>query len=132
MSKLHDYINKFYSDINSQVIKLGLDRVGRVKDSVNIEPKFPIITIGGTNGKGSVCAFLETIYSKAGYSVGCYTSPHLFKFNERIEIRLNRKLTNGRSRLNCTAKDKSSNWRWFGHQFYLWIINRISKQIKLI
>ena len=84
MSKLHDYINKFYSDINSQVIKLGLDRVGRVKDSVNIEPKFPIITIGGTNGKGSVCAFLETIYSKAGYSVGCYTSPHLFKFNERI------------------------------------------------
>ena len=88
MSKLHDYINKFYSDINSQVIKLGLDRVGRVKDSVSIEPKFPIITIGGTNGKGSVCAFLETIYSKAGYSVGCYTSPHLFKFNERIKINL--------------------------------------------
>ena len=88
MSKLHDYINKFYSDINSQVIKLGLDRVGRVKDFVNIEPKFPIITIGGTNGKGSVCAFLETIYSKAGYSVGCYTSPHLFKFNERIKINL--------------------------------------------
>lgn len=67
---------------------MGLDRVGRVKDSVNIEPKFPIITIGGTNGKGSVCAFLETIYSKAGYSVGCYTSPHLFKFNERIKINL--------------------------------------------
>ena len=42
----------------------------------------------------------------------------IFKFNERIEIRLNRKLTNGRSRLNCTAKDESDNWRWFGHQFY--------------
>lgn len=43
----------------------------------------------------------------------------IYKFNERIEIRLKRKLTNGRSRLNCTAKDKNENWRWFGHQFYL-------------
>ena len=67
---------------------MGLDRVGRVKNSLNIEPNFPIITVGGTNGKGSVCAFLEAIYSKAGYSVGCYTSPHLFKFNERIKINL--------------------------------------------
>ena len=43
----------------------------------------------------------------------------IFKFNERIEIRLNRELSKGRSRLNCTAKDKKNNWRWFGHQFYL-------------
>ena len=43
----------------------------------------------------------------------------LFKFNERIEIRLLRKLNKGRSRLNCTAKDKQNNWRWFGHQFLL-------------
>ena len=43
----------------------------------------------------------------------------IFKFNERIEIRLKRILTKGRSRLNCTAKDKKGNWRWFGHQFYL-------------
>ncbi len=43
----------------------------------------------------------------------------LFKFNERIEIRLKRKLTKGRSRINCTAKGKDGAWRWFGHQFYL-------------
>ena len=43
----------------------------------------------------------------------------LFKFNERIEIRLKRKLTDGRSRLNCTAKGEDAKWRWFGHQFYL-------------
>jgi len=43
----------------------------------------------------------------------------IFKFNERIEIRLKRKLSKGRSRLNCTAKDNLGNWRWFGHQFYL-------------
>ena len=42
----------------------------------------------------------------------------IFKFNERIEIRLMRKLSKGRSRLNCTAKDSFGNWRWFGHQFY--------------
>ncbi len=42
-----------------------------------------------------------------------------FKFNERVEIRLKRKLSKGRSRLNCTARDKNKIWRWFGHQFYI-------------
>ena len=88
MSKLHDHINNLYSDIRSPIVNLGLDRVGFVKDLTNIKPNFPIISVGGTNGKGSVCSFLETIYSKAGYRVGCYTSPHLFKFNERIKINL--------------------------------------------
>ena len=46
----------------------------------------------------------------------------IFKFNERIEIRLSRKLTEGRSRMNCTAKGSDNHWRWFGHQFYLWFI----------
>ena len=42
----------------------------------------------------------------------------IFKFNERIEIRLTRELSPGRSRMNCTAKDEKGNWRWYGHQFY--------------
>ncbi len=42
----------------------------------------------------------------------------IFKFNERVEIRLSRELSKGRSRMNCTAKDSAGNWRWFGHQFY--------------
>ncbi len=42
----------------------------------------------------------------------------IYKFNERIEIRLSRELAKGRSRINCTAKDNNGNWRWFGHQFY--------------
>ena len=88
MSKLHDHINKLYSGTSNPIVNLGLGRVGKVKGFVNIEPNFLIIMVGGTNGKGSVCAFLETIYSKAGYSVGCFTSPHLFKFNERIKINL--------------------------------------------
>ena len=43
----------------------------------------------------------------------------MYKFNERIEIRLVRKISNGRSRLNCTAKDSNGKWRWFGKQFYV-------------
>ena len=42
----------------------------------------------------------------------------IYKFNERIEIRLSRELAKGRSRINCTAKDPNGFWRWFGHQFY--------------
>ena len=42
----------------------------------------------------------------------------IYKFNERIEIRLSRELSLGRSRMNCTVKDSEGNWRWFGHQFY--------------
>ncbi len=42
----------------------------------------------------------------------------IYKFNERIEIRLARELSPGRSRMNCTVKDSDGNWRWFGHQFY--------------
>jgi len=63
---------------------------------------------------------------KLAKSINCFVfdskgqvESEIFKFNERIEIRLNRKLAIGRSRLNCTAKDKNKNWRWFGHQFYL-------------
>ena len=43
----------------------------------------------------------------------------IFKFNERIEIRLKRKIEKGRTRMNCTAKDNKGNWRWFGQQFIL-------------
>tara|TARA_Y100001970_G_scaffold151833_1_gene185967 strand:- start:5138 stop:6151 length:1014 start_codon:yes stop_codon:yes gene_type:complete len=63
---------------------------------------------------------------KLAPSVDCFVfdsngqvDKELFKFNERIEIRLNRKLTKGRSRVNCTAKGNDGKWRWFGHQFYL-------------
>ena len=67
-------------------IALGLDRVGAVKARLALEPSFPILTVGGTNGKGSTCAMLEAILSEAGYRVGCYTSPHLLRYNERVRI----------------------------------------------
>jgi dihydrofolate synthase/folylpolyglutamate synthase len=45
-----------------------------------------VVTVGGTNGKGSTCAMLERILSEAGYRVGCYTSPHLLRYNERVRL----------------------------------------------
>ncbi|MBI1965821.1 MAG: bifunctional tetrahydrofolate synthase/dihydrofolate synthase [Betaproteobacteria bacterium] len=69
-----------------KTIALGLERVGRVGRALGLQPPFPLITIGGTNGKGSVCALLEAILHQAGYRVGCYTSPHLLRYNERVRI----------------------------------------------
>jgi len=69
-----------------QTIALGLERVERVRDAMRLVPAVPIITVAGTNGKGSTCAMLEAILSAAGYRVGLYTSPHLSRYNERVRI----------------------------------------------
>lgn len=53
---------------------------------MGLDPKFPIITVAGTNGKGSTCAMLERILTEAGYRVGCYTSPHILRYNERVRV----------------------------------------------
>ena len=67
-------------------IELGLDRVAQVRDRMGIDLRCPVITVGGTNGKGSICAYLGAILQMAGFRVGIYTSPHLVLFNERIVI----------------------------------------------
>jgi dihydrofolate synthase/folylpolyglutamate synthase len=72
--------------LHPTTIELGLERVERVRAEMDLAPSFPIITVGGTNGKGSSCIMLEAILSHAGYRVGCYTSPHLLRYNERVRI----------------------------------------------
>ncbi len=67
-------------------IELGLARVARVKTALRQEQTCPLIVVGGTNGKGSTCAYLESVYRSAGYGVGCYTSPHLLAYNERVKF----------------------------------------------
>jgi len=77
-----DYLER----LHPLTIALGLDRVSSVKRALALSPDYPIITVGGTNGKGSCCAMLEAILLHAGYRVGCYTSPHLLRYNERVRI----------------------------------------------
>ncbi len=73
--------------IHPRAIELGLDRVREVWRRMGAPAPAPIvITVGGTNGKGSTVAFLEAMLTAAGKRVGCYTSPHLLRYNERIRV----------------------------------------------
>jgi dihydrofolate synthase / folylpolyglutamate synthase len=72
--------------LHPKTIALGLERVAEVKNRLDLNPVFPVIVVGGTNGKGSVCAMLEAMLHAAGYRVGLYTSPHLLNYNERVRI----------------------------------------------
>ena len=76
----------YLESLHPKTIALGLERVAQVKQRLNLNSDFPLIVVGGTNGKGSVCAMLESMLHAAGYRVGCYTSPHLLHYNERVRI----------------------------------------------
>ena len=67
-------------------IELGLERIRLVKAALGQVEHCPVIVVGGTNGKGSTCAYLENIIARAGYKVGCYTSPHILAYNERVRL----------------------------------------------
>jgi dihydrofolate synthase/folylpolyglutamate synthase len=77
---------RYIERVHPQGIAMGLERVAAVRDKLALTPNFTVITVGGTNGKGSACAMLEAILSHAGYKVGCYTSPHLLRYNERVRV----------------------------------------------
>jgi dihydrofolate synthase/folylpolyglutamate synthase len=77
-----EYIEKQHPS----AIALGLERVAEVLGRLNTGLNCPVITVGGTNGKGSTCAMLESILRAAGYRSGLYTSPHLVRYNERVRI----------------------------------------------
>ena len=73
--------------LHPKTIDMGLDRVRAVADRMGLAFDCPIITVAGTNGKGSSCAMLEAILLAAGYRTGLYTSPHLVHFEERCRVR---------------------------------------------
>ncbi|MFW5432093.1 MAG: bifunctional tetrahydrofolate synthase/dihydrofolate synthase [Methylophilaceae bacterium] len=72
--------------LHPKAIAMGLDRVEEVASRLRLNLVFPVISIAGTNGKGSTCAMLESIYLKSGYRVGAYISPHLTRYNERVRV----------------------------------------------
>ncbi|MEA3404509.1 MAG: bifunctional tetrahydrofolate synthase/dihydrofolate synthase [Pseudomonadota bacterium] len=73
--------------LHAQEIDLGLERVAKVAKQLEIDRPAPfVISVAGTNGKGSSVAMLSSILDAAGYSVGSYTSPHILRFNERIQL----------------------------------------------
>ena len=77
-----DYLER----LHPSAIDMGLERVRAVASRLALTLDMPIVTVGGTNGKGSICAYLEAILRHAGFRTGLYTSPHLLRYNERIRI----------------------------------------------
>ena len=87
MTRTLDEWLSYQERVNVRSIELGLDRVRAVWERMGAPaPARRVITVGGTNGKGSTVAMLEAMLSAAGQRVGCYTSPHLLRYNERIRI----------------------------------------------
>lgn len=73
--------------LEARGIKFGLDNISRLLEKMdNPHRDFHSIHIGGTNGKGSVCALLYNVLREQGYRVGMYTSPHIMDFGERIQV----------------------------------------------
>jgi dihydrofolate synthase / folylpolyglutamate synthase len=89
-SPLQDWL-AYIESLHPTTIDMGLERVrvvwSRLKTQLSITLPCPVITVAGTNGKGSTCAMLEAIYSEAGYATAVYSSPHLVHFMERLRIR---------------------------------------------
>ena len=78
---------RWQETLHPTAIDLGLKRVAAVWSRLHSAAvPFPVITIAGTNGKGSCVAMLESIYRAGGYRTACYTSPHLLRYNERIRL----------------------------------------------
>ena len=76
----------YLATLHPQTIALGLERVRTVYERLAIAFACPVITVAGTNGKGSTCALLERMLVAGAYRVGLYTSPHLLRYNERVRI----------------------------------------------
>lgn len=83
---LNDWLD-YQLQIHPKSIDMGLDRISEVAKRLQIEkPAERVITVAGTNGKGSTVAFVEAIARAAGWKVGAYTSPHILEYKERVRI----------------------------------------------
>jgi dihydrofolate synthase / folylpolyglutamate synthase len=85
MKTLQEWL-AYCEKLHPTAIEMGLERVRAVAQRMNLRFECPVITVAGTNGKGSTCAMLEAILQQAGWRTGVYTSPHLVHFEERCRI----------------------------------------------
>lgn len=86
---VHNYLNELpqFQNLGEKAARFDLNRFRNFCEAIgNPQADFPAIHVAGTNGKGSTCQILASIYQEAGYEVGLYTSPHLMDFRERFQI----------------------------------------------
>lgn len=87
MKKSYNNVEKLLSSQGKFYINLGLERISAILQILgNPQDNLRCFHVAGTNGKGSVCAIIASVLQEAGMNVGLYTSPHIFKYTERIKI----------------------------------------------
>ncbi len=92
-------------------IKLGLEGITKLLQACGVlYPRARVIHVAGTNGKGSTCAFAESVARSAGYTTGLFTSPHLVRFNERIRVNGEQISNEATARLICRVKEIIEPW----------------------
>jgi dihydrofolate synthase / folylpolyglutamate synthase len=87
LSALSDWLDRIYTIRSGPEIEMGLERIRPVFDALNVAPVCPVILVAGTNGKGSVCAYIDAMLRAGGYRTARYTSPHIHRFNERVAVK---------------------------------------------
>jgi dihydrofolate synthase/folylpolyglutamate synthase len=119
----------YLETLHPKAISLGLERVRAVHDRLALAPAGPVVTVTGTNGKGSTSAFLERMLSAGGYRVGLYTSPHLLRYNERVRIAgvvaTDGELTAAFGAVEAVRQDIPLTYFEFGTLAALWLFARV-------
>jgi dihydrofolate synthase / folylpolyglutamate synthase len=119
----------YLETLHPKAISLGLERVRAVHDRLALAPAGPVVTVTGTNGKGSTSAFLERMLSAGGYRVGLYTSPHLLRYNERVRIAgaeaTDAELTAAFAAVEAVRQDIPLTYFEFGTLAALWLFARV-------
>ena len=86
LKTLNEWLN-WQESLHTQEIDLGLERIQKIYQKLFPDGvPFQVITVAGTNGKGSTIAFIDSIYQQSDFKVGAFTSPHLIKYNERFSV----------------------------------------------
>jgi len=115
-----EYIGRQHPD----AIALGLDRVREVYGRLGLQLSCPVITVAGTNGKGSTCALLEAVLAASGRKVGLYMSPHLLRYHERVRIggreALEAELTEGFQAVEAARRGEPLTYFEYGTLGALW------------
>lgn len=129
MKTLQEWLD-FCEQLHPVTIDMGLDRVRQVAARLDLRFDCPVITVAGTNGKGSTCAMLEAILLQAGYRTGVYTSPHLVHFEERCRLSgssaTSEALTEAFAAVEAVRAEVSLTYFEFSTLAILWLMSRSS------
>ncbi len=135
-NKLHEWL-EWQEELHFTAMELGLNRCTAVAENMGLlNPDFTVISVAGTNGKGSSVTMMDSIFGNSGYKTGCYTSPHFIRYNERIKLDgievTNEMLCKSFSRIDHARGDISLTYFEFGTLAALDIFHRANVDVALL